>query len=282
MQRILIPVDFSDYATKAALFAAEIAALNQSTLYYLHAMELGIERIYQPLTDDNRYLTIAEERQSALEEFRDGIKKVYPNIKTELLLESGTAVDSILETCRMQQIDLVVMGTRGAGKIKQVLVGSTAAGVVAGSVIPVLVVPSGYAIEKPDGILFATNHFEEDEGVLSMIITLARLFSATIHAVVFVDTDKAEAYDYLENTRKMDHYKNWLNKKYPDISFHCELAEGEHFENAIELYQVRHDTDMVAMITYPRGFWQKLLQKSATRKMIFHSAIPILAIPARK
>ena len=282
MQRILIPVDFSEYATKAALFAAEIATLNQSTLYFLHAMELGIDRIYQPLTDDNRYLTIAEERQAALEEFRDGIQKVYANIKTELLLESGTAVDSILETCRMQQIDLVVMGTKGAGKIKQVLVGSVATGVVAGSAIPVLVVPSGYEIEKPDGILFATNQFEEDEGILSMIITLARLFSATIHAVVFVDKDKAEAYDYLENTRKMDHYQTWLKKKYPDISFHCELIEGEHFENAIELYQVRNETDIVAMVTYPRGFWQKLVHRSATRKMAFDSQIPLLAIPARK
>jgi nucleotide-binding universal stress UspA family protein len=223
---------------------------------------------------------VVDDRSIDMKTFKESVVSVYKsiNIKTELM--EGDAVESILEFAKDSSIDLIIMGTKGAGKVKERLVGTVAAAVTARSKVPVLVVPGEYEIEKPDGILFATNHFEKNTKALDPIIEMAKLFSASVHAVVFVDIDKADAADYLEKGRKLDEYMQFLKKTYPGITFMAELIEGKEFESAIELYHTVHETDMAAMVTYSKGFWEKILHKSATRKMIYHSHIPVLAIPA--
>ena len=54
----------------------------------------------------------------------------------------------------------------------------------------------------------------------------------------------------------------------------------KEFEATIEDYDKKHGVDIISMITYPKSFWEKLLNKSVTKKMAFHSRIPVLAIPA--
>ena len=53
------------------------------------------------------------------------------------------------------------MGTTGASGVKEIFIGSVAAGTVGRAKVPVLVVPQDYLMETPDGILIATSHFEK-------------------------------------------------------------------------------------------------------------------------
>ena len=281
IMKILVPTDFSDNALKAALYASEIAKRTKATLYFLHAMELGHEKITQPFSLHEKYnQLLIDQRKIDIETFKKSVLSIYPNINTKTELSDGDAVKSILEFSEKYAIDLIVMGTKGAGKIKEQLVGTVAAAVTGKSKVPVFVVPEEYEAEKPDGILFATNHFEKNKKVLETIIRVAKLFSATVYAVVFVDTDKTEATGYSERKRNISYYLRYLKKNYPNIDFRGEVIEGKEFESAIELFHARHETDIAAMITYPKGFWEKVLKKSVTKKMIYHSHIPILAIPA--
>ena len=59
-------------------------------------------------------------------------------------------------------------------------------------------------MEKPDGIVFTTNRFEENTKVLAILIKIARIFHTAVHTVVFVDKDTAKADEYLEKGRKME------------------------------------------------------------------------------
>lgn len=65
------------------------------------------------------------------------------------------------------------------------------------------------------------------------------------------------------------------------FSFKGELLEGKEFEETIEKYDDNNEVDIIAMITYPKSFLDKLLRRSVTKKMAFHSKIPVLAIPAK-
>jgi nucleotide-binding universal stress UspA family protein len=280
MKKILVPTDFSSNALKAALYAAEIAKRSGATVYFLHAMEMGVEKIYAPFSLHDKYeRLVMEDRKTKLEEFSGNIIKDYPSVKTATALEHGIAVDSILDFCVQKKIELIVMGTKGAGAVKERLIGTVAAGIVGKSKVPVLVVPEEYQLEEPDAILFLTNHFEKNKRLLRMIINLAQLFSAEIKVGLFVDVNEAEAAEYLSGNRSINEYLKFLKTSYPGIKFTGELIEGEDFESAIELYHAVHETDIAAMITYPKGFWEKVLHKSATKKMTFRSKTPILAIP---
>jgi nucleotide-binding universal stress UspA family protein len=280
MQTILIPTDFSANALKAAMYAAEIAKKNNAEIHLLHAIGMGDENIFQPYTLLEKYnIELAEERKKNLEDVQQILISHYQEIKVQTHLAAGAPVESILDFCRQYPIDLILMGTQGAGSMRERLIGTVAASVVSRSGIPVLAVPDEYEPEEPDGILFLTSLFEEDEKLLAPIITLAGLFKAVVNVGYFIDVDKADAIDFMDGSRKMDHYLEFLSKKYPDVAFKGEIIEGKDFEAAIELYHEVHETDIAAMIMYPKGFWEKILQKSATKKMVFHSKTPVLAIP---
>ena len=58
----------------------------------------------------------------------------------EILIESGTPAEAIVQTAQKQNCDLIVMGTHGHGTISDVFIGSTAKWVVKHSPVPVLVI----------------------------------------------------------------------------------------------------------------------------------------------
>jgi len=209
------------------------------------------------------------------------VAEIYPTVKTETGLLNGTITNIIHDFAEKQQVDLIIMGTTGASGIKEIFMGSVAAGTIGRAKIPVLTVPVGYAMEEPDGILFATNRFEQNKDLLKPIVELANLYAATIHVAVFVDSDDAQAVDYIFNTRQLLEYLEVLQKMFPGIKFKGELLEGSDFETTVDKYDTKNEVDIIAMITYPKSFWEKIMRKSMTKKMAFHSTIPLLAIPAK-
>ena len=70
-----------------------------------------------------------------------------------------------------------------------------------------------------------------------------------------------------------------MKEIFPDVIFKGELLEGKNFEIAIDSYSNKNEVDMIAMTTYPKSFFERVLLKSVTKNMAFHSTIPILAIP---
>jgi nucleotide-binding universal stress UspA family protein len=55
------------------------------------------------------------------------------------------------------------------------------------------------------------------------------------------------------------------------------------FEETIQQQIIEKEIDMLVMITYQKadGFWGKLFNPSVTKKMSYHSTIPVLAIPTK-
>jgi len=281
MKKILIPTDFSGNAMKAAQYAAAIATKSGATIYLLHVIEPITDSIRQPYPlQDRLQEEIASNRMSELDTLQKFLAQQYPGIKTETELAKGTVITSVLDFANSNQVNLIVMGTKGATGLKEIFMGSVAAGTIGRTKIPVLAVPDEYVFEIPDAVLFATNHFEENKDLLNMIVEVAGLFAAGIHVAVFVDADTAEAIDYMYNKMQLNNYVDFLKKAYPGIAFKAELLEGSEFEEIIEKYNTKNEVDIIAMITYPKSFWERLIQKSVTRKMAFHSKIPVLAIPA--
>lgn len=282
MQKILVPTDFSNNAIKAVTYAAEIAKRSGAVIHLLHVMEPVIDKIRQPHAQtESLEEEITRARLSELKSLKDTLADTYPDLIIEIESAKGTVTTAILNYGEKLQADLIVMGTLGASGLKEVFLGSVTSSTIGRTKIPVLAVPYEYLMEEPDAIVLATNRFEKDENILNTIIELASLFSATVHVVAFVDTDFSDATYYIHNHKHLGQYLTHLQKAYPGISFTSELLEGKEFEESIEQYHTKKEADIVAMITYPKSFWEKLLRKSVTKKMAFHSKIPLLAIPSK-
>ncbi len=140
-KRILIAVDDSEFASRAADVGVELARS-------LHA-EVGFVTVYDPSVGPGRMWGVPADRlaeasehaaKSLLATFREPIetRSVVPEF-----VEPGEPASKIIEAANNWQADLIVMGSHGRGKVQGLLLGSVSQGVLHNARCPVLVVRAG-------------------------------------------------------------------------------------------------------------------------------------------
>jgi nucleotide-binding universal stress UspA family protein len=139
--KILVAVDGSQASMDAADQAIEMASKYSSELIALHVI-LSDTTIFG--TNPPRYIDeIKQEAQQYLDKIKQKIPDQHDNSKIQMrteLVSSATAVGGIVGFAEKENIDLIVVGTRGRSGFKKLLLGSVASGVVNYAHCPVMVV----------------------------------------------------------------------------------------------------------------------------------------------
>lgn len=216
MKRILVPTDFSACADNAVNFAIQSAKFLPAKILLVHAFELNGD-VYTDYMGVNK-----EYNESQLREATEKLAQLKISVENkeavvlDTMVFTGGVKESILHLENEKDIELVVMGTSGASGFMQKIWGSKTAAVIDKTTVPVIAVPVEYQWKKPEKILLATNHFETDTEILDIIFELAESFTAKVQIVVFTNEASDTALTYLEYTRKIPSYREWLKEKYKD------------------------------------------------------------------
>ena len=136
-ENLLLAADGSDHSQQAAKLAGDLARLSGGTLRLITAYE----ELPHYLGEPNLSKAIAERIEKAQEILDEAIKEIGEipgNCESEIL--SGDPAETILRVIDVYNIDLVVMGTRGMGGIKSLLLGSQSHKVVSTAPCPVMLV----------------------------------------------------------------------------------------------------------------------------------------------
>lgn len=281
MKKILVPVDFSTCADNAVDFAIQSAKYLPVEITLLHAFELT-GNVY---TD---YMGVNQEfNQTLLDKVKEELLQLEKRIKEQegvvvrTAINRGSVKDAILEACEEKNIDLVVMGTLGASGLKEKLWGSKTASLIGDSKVPVLVIPCEYKWRKPQKMLMATNRFEKDPAILDFLFEMANLYLARVQVAVFTDEDDDKAAAFLEHGRKIPVYERMLKEQYKENTLTAIHLFGNEFEDTLRDYIKKNEIDILAMVTYPRSFWDRVFHPSITKRVSCHTTIPLLAIPAK-
>lgn len=140
MKRIVVPVDGSEGAGKAARFAAELAAALNAELLLLHVFDaptvaqMGLEAL------DREGVARAKDyvAKGSFDAARKAIGDLDVVIKTHT--ELGHPAHGIVSFAQTSSADLVVMGTRGRSEVAGLLLGSVSEYVMRHAPCPVTVV----------------------------------------------------------------------------------------------------------------------------------------------
>ena len=282
MKQIVVPTDFSSSADNALEFALQTSKIIPAEITLLHSFEVN-DSPYSDYVGVNKefnrsMLNTAHEKLNALKESileKNGID-VKTIVSTQSLLDSITNIDT------SKKVDLIVMGTLGASGIKEKLWGSRTSGVIGKSHVPVMVIPNEYAWRKPEKILLVTNQFEKNQAKLDSIFELAGLYMANMQVAVFTDTDDDKSQVFLENQRKIAEYEKFLKETYKEETLSSAHISGEEFEETLQNFIKEKGIDILVMVTYQNSFWSRLFSPSKTKRMSYHTTIPLLVIPANK
>jgi nucleotide-binding universal stress UspA family protein len=147
-QRILVAVDGSEGSRKASEVAVDLAEKFNAQLYALHAFRGYPEymTMFPSAPSPSGEAMQAYEayaRKAALEVVGRTVsmaEKRGVKAKAKTTETIGSAVEAITDYAIAEKIDLIVMGTRGMGGFKKMLLGSVSSGVVAHAHCTVLVV----------------------------------------------------------------------------------------------------------------------------------------------
>ena len=142
LEKILVPVDFSECSTHAVNYALAVAKAHGATLVFLHSIQV------QPLMPTERYDGFARmptpgviERAARLQmrKFVRGFDAQGVTIET--VIATGRPAQQICAYAAASDVDLIVTSTHGLTGFAHILIGSTAEHVVRYARSPVLVVP---------------------------------------------------------------------------------------------------------------------------------------------
>ena len=138
-KNILVPVDGSDHALRALDVACDLAQKYGATLRLVHAYPAIFADSTMGGADIGPLIARRTEvGEAVLARAREHVKDRAAGITTEL--REAPDAEAILEEADAHHCDLIVMGTRGLGRLAGLLLGSVSQKVVQHAKCPVLLV----------------------------------------------------------------------------------------------------------------------------------------------
>jgi nucleotide-binding universal stress UspA family protein len=281
MKTILVPTDFSPNSDKALEYATEIAKRAGSTIILLHITEATHASLNEYVILEGDYdREIIANANKKLEIMASAAREVA-GVQVKYEIYNGFVPDAIKEATKKNHAELVVMGTVGDSGVREKLFGSMTAAVIGKSTVPVLAIPLLAEAEPPANILLAVHDFTEHHELADAAFGLAELFRIPVYVTVFTDERLADAADYIQNRRSIEQFAVSMQDRYPGIAIQSTPIYGTNFEEAIKNYVAANPTGMLVMLTHKRSFLESLFHRSMTKKMSYHTNIPLLSIPVQ-
>jgi nucleotide-binding universal stress UspA family protein len=144
MEKILVPIDFSEHSKSALSYAREIAALYGSSLQLIHVIE---EPVYPYFYAPAGGFSMAQQLEELRVKTDEALEKLMgesrgPEVPYEKSVVSGRPAIEITRFAEEQSSDMIVIATHGLSGLERLLVGSTAEQVVRLAACPVFSVKS--------------------------------------------------------------------------------------------------------------------------------------------
>jgi nucleotide-binding universal stress UspA family protein len=145
ISKILFPTDGSEYSLKAAKYAVDIAKNNDAKVTIMHVYQTTPPPVYLEPATGGEYLFFLESEKTIKERGNLAIEKTkeifnHESLSIETKFFQGHPVEAIVETAEKEKFDLIIIGSRGLGRLGRILLGSVAEGVIHNAPCPVLVI----------------------------------------------------------------------------------------------------------------------------------------------
>lgn len=276
MVNILVPTDFSQLSKSALKYAIKIANRLGGNITVLHVMTrtraLRISMIEKIRSLDHDLIESAEAELETMIKTMSEQYKVKTPIKFEVVRGSYFP-STLLREARRLHSGLIVMGTRGASGLTKAMMGSNTNSVIEVSHVPVLAVPEKADFKGFRNVVYASDLRNLEEELLILIRYIEK-FGSTIHLIHIVPP--GDEVDVIEG--KIDS----ILKRFPYKNIVTLVLVDNDVDSALDQYVEVSRADVLAMFTHEISFFEKVFDKSMTRRMAFHSRIPLLAFRQTK
>lgn len=258
MKTVIIPIDFSETSLNAGHYAAEMLR---------DKMDAHIV-LYHLYTDDDEYAVAWHHME--------GLKKEMVwqgDNDVEIMMEKGDdLIESLERLAYQKRATLVVMGITGKSPLKQALIGSNTLKLAQRDVCPVLIVPPDAKFRGIKNVALASD-FKNVEAItpVTYIKAVLEFFKPKLHIV----NVNSEIHVALSEELKLERafFAATFSEYDPEFYFITTFD----FEDTIEQFTSDKNIDMVITVPRNHSFYDSVFKGSSTKKLAFHSVVPVLA-----
>ncbi|WP_432410112.1 universal stress protein [Rasiella sp. SM2506] len=279
MKTILIPTDFSNNAYCALYYATQLFAEEKCTFIIVHSFENQVTNLTSRI-DIGKTEAVVDELYNTCESNCDEVKHkiildtnnnkhCYKTIATSLSL--SRAINKLIAK---EQVDFVVMGSKGSTGASDILVGSNTLAMIRKiKKKPLLVVPQEFDFKPIKKIAFATGFkraYTKNE--LQPLLDISSISNTGIK-VIHVhknkkksDLQRANSHQLFKLLEKGNPKNNWLP------------GETDTYD-AITSFLKKEQIDLLAMIYYKHNAIVRLFREATVKDIAKYTGIPFLIMP---
>ncbi|MFH1434728.1 MAG: universal stress protein [Pseudomonadota bacterium] len=288
IDKILVPVDFSEFSDKAVAHALFWAQRYCAEITLVHAVVLFEENFdkKERLAAYESVVEKKEKEQAAKMDSRckaareSGVDTVH-----SALLRGFNTADVILDHLNANDYDLVVMGTHGFTGLKHLVLGSTAEKVVRFSPVPVLTIHKDFKGTAPQKILVPVDFSKHSAGAVRQAMLIAGTFNAR-PAILHVVRYEMHPMFYnvstkpllVENPQLREHILKHLEElaQLPEGEADYEVIEGKSVHMAVKEYAEDNNIDLIVMPSRGMNDLEDLFMGSTTERVVRVAPCPVL------
>lgn len=273
MNKIIVPVDFSEHSEFALEAAAGLAQKFKSEIIVLHMLELSnavISSSTEALSQEAVfYLKLAEQK---FEAFLD--KPYLHDIKLTPIVKHFKVWKEVNDVANEHNANLIVMGSQGTSGIKEVLIGSNTEKVVRHADIPVLVIKHNPILLDFENAVFACDF--SDEAIAPYL--KARTTFDKIGAKMFMVYVNSPDGNFRSTPEIDKRIANFLKKADGDLKNleNVNVVCDYSIEKGILNFANVIGADLVAVATHGRKGLSHFFEGSVSEDIANHSTLPVM------
>jgi len=286
IERILCPVDFSEFSDRACDYAHSFARHFGAKLFVLHVAEPFVPVDPSSISPSLIDQVYAQNIADAEEKVRElAVRQNWNDVEHEVVLERGAVADAILRFVEGNNIDLITMGTHGRRGLDRLVLGSVTERILRTARPPVLAVHSlrqgSGAREGPvqfRKILYCTDFSDNSPRALEYAFLLACKYKAEISLLHVIERSHSGKDLEAEKCRVLQQ----LRAVIPHNVQNCATVEpavraGKTYEEILG-HAAETETDLIVMGVRGRNALDLALFGSTTQRVMQLGQSPVLVV----
>lgn len=277
MKNILLPTDFSENSWNAIKYALEFYKNAPCNFYVLNVTLMptyvGGEIPIFPSTNILE-TTILQQAKLELQKILKKIIKIDANSDHHFFTISkyDFFIDAVKTQVEEKQIDLIIMGTKGATGLGEVVVGTNTGDLITKIKCPVLIIPEKATFIAPKEIAFPTDfHNFYQPIILNNISEFAEMYDSSVRILHIAKKDEILTGNQLEN-------KHYLHNYFTEEKNTFHRITNNKIENGVQCFVESRNIDVIIMVAKNLNFFQRILFKPTVEEISYHTKVPFLVL----
>ncbi|MEO7352409.1 MAG: universal stress protein [Marmoricola sp.] len=283
---IVVGVDGSDSSTRALAWATDQAVVEHRPLTLVHA----IHAVTPAYTDAaivhprEAGAILTAEGQKVLDTAHAKVDASAPDLEVHQVLEFVDPREKLLQLS--QDAAMVVLGSRGRGKLRSLLLGSVGVALVRHAHCPVVVHRPGKAGTLRNGIVVGVEASEESRAVLEFAYreaSVRNLPLTVLHCYWDIQAGTAAAgivyesmLDVDSEQAVLDEAMAGMSEKYPDVGVSTRMARGLPHEVLAELGE---QMNLIVVGAHHANRVSQMVFGSVSIALVERASCPVAVVP---